>query len=149
MSTFRWVVEEASDEPIPVQTGGEISIAGLSVVKVETWDVENSDTTIATVPETGGTVEPIPASVTGVTPTLDAKASIVRSLTADTKLFRIVVLVVLGLVGSAFAAIVIKDIVQDKIDLQTYAMIVMSFVAGRGSKSLTNNKTPTQSDGSG
>lgn len=149
MSTFRWSVEEASEESMAVQSGGEISIAGLSVVKVETWNVESPDATKAIVPQTGGTVEPIKTSAETVGQASDGEASIIRSLTADRKLFRIVVLVVLGFVSLAFAAIVIKDIVHDKIDLQTYAMIILSFIAGRGSKSLSNNKDTNQGDGSG
>jgi hypothetical protein len=149
MSTFRWTVEDPSEEPIQVQFGGEVNIAGLSVVKVETWHVESPDATVAIVPETGGTVEPIQASAHSVAQASHDETSIVRSLTADKKLFRIVVLIVLGLVGLAFAGIVVKDIVHDKIDLQTYAMIMLSFVAGRGSKSLANNKDTGQGDGSG
>ena len=149
MSTFRWVVEQASEESIPVQSGGEVTIADLLVVKVETWHVENPDPTQAIVPQTGGTVEPIKPSAEAVGQTPAGEASIIRSLTADTKLFRIVVLVVLGFVSLAFAAIVAKDIVHDKIDLQTYAMIILSFVAGRGSKSLKSNKNTNEGDGSG
>jgi hypothetical protein len=149
MSTFRWDVAETSGEPLPVQSGGEVNIAGLSVVKVETWNVETPDATVAIVPETGGTVEPIQASAKSVAHASRDEASIVRSLITDKKLFRIVVLVVLGLVGMGFVGIVIKDIVHDKIDLQTYAMIMLSFAVGRGSKSLANTKDAGQGDGSG
>jgi hypothetical protein len=149
MSTFRWVVEGASEESVPVQHGGEVGIAGLSAVKVETWRVESHDPTKALTPQIGGTVGPIKPSAETVGQTLDGWASIIRSLTADRKLFRIVVLVVLGFFSLAFAAIVIKDIVHDRIDLQTYAMIAFSFIAGRGSKNLMNNKDTNQGDGSG
>jgi hypothetical protein len=149
MSTFKWVVEEASGEPVPVQPSGEVIIADLSVVKVETWRVENPNPTQALVPQAGGTVEPIKPSAATVEKMPAGEASLLRSLTADRKLFRIVVLVVLGFISLAFAAIVIKDIVHDKIDLQTYLMIILSFIGGRGSKSLTSNKYTNQGGSSG
>jgi hypothetical protein len=149
MPTFKWVVEEASGEPVPVQPGGEVIIADLSVAKVETWHVESPNPTQAIVPQAGGTVTPIKPSAEAVEKIPNGEVSIVRSLTADTKLFRIVVLVVLGFISLAFAAIVIKDIAHDKIDLQTYLMIILSFIGGRGSKSLTNSKNTKQGDGSG
>lgn len=149
MSTFKWVVEEASEESIPVQPSGEVKIADLSVVKVETWHVENPNPTQAIVPQAGGTVEPIKPSAEAAEKMLAGEASLLRSLTADKKLFRIVVLVVLGFISLAFAAIVVKDIVHDKIDLQTYLMIILSFIGGRGSKSLTTTKTAKEGGGSG
>jgi hypothetical protein len=149
MSTFKWVVEEASEEAVPVQPGGEVKIADLSVVKVETWHVESPNPTQALAPQAGGTVGPIKSSAEAVEKMPAGEASVIRSLTADRKLFRIVVLVVLGFISLAFAAIVVKDIVHDKIDLQTYLMIILSFIGGRGSKSLTNNKNTNQGGGSG
>jgi len=149
MSTFKWVVEEASEDAILVQPGGEVIIADLSVAKVETWHVESPNPTQAIVPQAGGTVGPIKPSAEAAEKMPTGEASIIRSLTADTKLFRIVVLVVLGVISLAFAAIVVKDIVHDKIDLQTYLMIILSFIGGRGSKSLMNNKTTNQGGGSG
>jgi hypothetical protein len=149
MSTFKWVVEEASEESVPVQPGGEVKIADLSVAKVETWHVESPNPTQVIVPQAGGTVAPIKPSAEAAEKMSAGEASILRSLTADTKLFRIVALVVLGFISLAFAAIVIKDIVHDKIDLQTYLMIILSFIGGRGSKSFTNNKHTNQGGGSG
>jgi hypothetical protein len=135
---------------MPVQSGGEIDIADLSVVSVETWKVETPDTTVALEPQAGGTVEPIQASVKSVEGAPTGGAFILRSLSADQKLFRIVVLVVLALLGITFVAVVANDIRRGKLDFTTYAMFVTSFLLGRGSNRGSSSKKHTkQGDGSG
>lgn len=149
MSTFRWVVTDASEEPMPVQSGGQIDIADLSVVDVESWKVETPDSTVALEPQAGGTVEAIKASGKSVEEASTDGAYIWRSLSADKKLFRVVVLVVLALLGVAFIAVVANDIRRGKLDFSTYAMFITSFILGRNSNRLVSNKHTKQGDGSG
>lgn len=150
MSTFPWSVEDASEEPMPVESGGEVELKDLSVVGGETWKVETPDTAVVLVPHAGGTVEPIRASARSVAeaPPTDG-ASIIRSLSADWKLFRVVVLVVVGLLGLAFVAVVVNDIARGRMEFQTYAMFIASFLAGRGSRGAANHKAKSSSQGDG
>jgi hypothetical protein len=149
MSTFQWKINDASEEPMPVQSGGEIDIADLSVVIIESWGVETPDSTVARVPQASGTVEAIKASGTSVGSASTDEALILRSLSADRKLFRIVVLTVLALLGLAFVAVVANDIRRGKLDFMTYAMFVASFVVGRGSTRIGGDKYTKHGDGSG
>lgn len=134
---------------MPVQSGGDVDIKDLSVVGVETWKVETPDTTVVLVPQASGTVKPIKASAESVAGAPTDEALILRSLSADRQLFRVVILLVLTLLGVAFIAVVINDIARGKMDFQTYGMFILSFLAGRSSKGVSNNKNPTQGDGSG
>jgi hypothetical protein len=132
-----------------VQSGGEIDIADLLVVDVDSWKVETPDSTVALAPQSGGTVESIKASGKSVEGASTDGAFILRSLSADKKLFRVVVLFVLALLGVAFTAVVANDIRRGKLDFATYAMFITSFVLGRNSNRLVNNKHTKQGDGSG
>ncbi|HEV2705899.1 MAG TPA: hypothetical protein VGV59_08235 [Pyrinomonadaceae bacterium] len=149
MSTFRPSIEDASEESLPVQFGGEVEIEDLSVDGVEGWNIQMPDATVSLAEQAGGTVKPIKASFSSVMEAPADKASIIRSLTEDKTLFRIVVLFVLVLLGLAFLAVVANDVMHDRMNFQTYTAFMLAFIVGRESKSITSKKTTNQGDGSG
>jgi hypothetical protein len=148
MSTFHWIIYDAPEDSAPDQKGGEVELRHLRVTGGTTWEVEAPDLKITIQPIHGGTVEPF-SSPGGTEKVLAQKALRVSLLRADSRLFRVVVITVLILLGLGFLVVVVKDVQQNKLDFQTYTMFLSTFLAGIGAGKLGRGGGTEQGDGSG
>lgn len=138
MATFVWDVYDASDESAPDHYGGEVELEKVQPVGGRSWEIKPSDPEVALEPLVSGTVN-IKEPNQKVRRTSTDKTFNTSSLSADRKLFRLVVLVVLVLLGFGFIAVVASDVWQGKLDFKTYTMFLSSFLIGIGVGKAGNN----------
>lgn len=149
MAAFKWEIYDSSAEPVLGQVGGEVELKEVQPCKANTWGITPPDDKVVLEPITGGTVGRIRAPAqTVVGKALTDRVLNLRSLSTDKKLFRIVVLLVVALLGFGFLAVVANDIRQGKLDFQTYTMFLSSFLAGMGVGKVSKIRAG-QGDGSG
>jgi hypothetical protein len=149
MATFNWEIYDASDEPVPDLYGGEVELKEVQPTKGRPWEIQPPDPEVALEPIASGAVNICKGPTQEVRKASTDRTFGISSLSADKRLFRLVVLIVLVLLGCGFITVVVNDVRQGKLDFQTYTMFLSSFLAGLGVGKVSKSTRTEQGDGSG
>jgi hypothetical protein len=136
MSSFKWEVYEASEEPVPQENGGEVELKQIEEVNaVEAWKIETADQSLIIVPVSGGIIEKIGKLENKNIETASDKW--LKPLTADKGLFRFVVIVILLLLF----IVTINDVWHGNLSFTTFVYLLSAFMAAKVyEKSNKNNE---------
>jgi hypothetical protein len=135
---------EASDDPAPEQSGGEIDLSEIDLSEVKqperaTWKVETHDSTISLETVSGGTVE---MRASEYSPNeIFTKGSIKPEASRETRSFnQKVIIIVLVVLGVGFLAVVGRGVIEGTLDFQAYTIFVLSLLAAFGFNSVGGGK---------
>lgn len=114
MSSFKWVISDATDDAALVTQGGAVDLEDAKVVMtVPPWHVQPPDGSVALVPQPGGEVE------------LAERHRDLRSTISPWVLnFAVIVLVVV----SGF--ILVLDVWRENVTFERFLYVLTSFIAG-------------------
>ena len=149
MATFIWEIYDASDDSVPDQYGGEVELEEVQTIRGRPWEIQPPDPKVALEPLASGAVDINKGLIQEVKKASTDKTFNISSMSADRKLFRLVVLVVLVLLSFGFIAVVVNDVQKGNLDFQTYTMFLSSFLAGIGVGKVSKSSGTEQGDGSG
>ena len=114
MSSFEWVITDATEDAALVSRGGAVDLEDAKVVTTEPpWHVQPPDGSVALVPQPGGEVE-LTESHRGLRP-------IISPWVVD---FAVIVLVVVT------GFILVLDVWRENVTFERFLYVLTSFVAG-------------------
>jgi hypothetical protein len=152
MASFKWEIDDASDDSVSGNNGGEVDLGQLRPAKGRSWDLGPPNPDLALEPINSGTIGKIakPKHVARKSPA-DEKACISYSLFTDRELVRTVVLFAVLLLGYGFLAVINRQIEQGELDLTTYLKLLVAILTATGIVSVVkaNRRKADVDDGSG
>lgn len=130
MSSFKWEIEDATDEQTPVVGSGEVEIADLKVVSAQGWAVKESDKSLDIPSVQGGAVGDVDSSKKEDNASNATHG--LGSLNLGRSFNQTVIIIIVALFGLGFLAVVVNNVWHGKLDFQTYMVSIISFLAGMG-----------------
>lgn len=146
MTTFRWVITDASDELTPALDGGSVDLSDVRPIKGNGWDVEMPDDNLVLTPVDGGAVG---ANASGKQVKKASADETSSSLSVGVKFNQTVTLAVLIVLCVGFLAVVVRGVLYGTLDFQTYTSFILSLLAGIGLSKTVGGRKFQQGGGSG
>ena len=128
MSTFKWVISNATDEAALVSQGGTVDLEDAKVVAaVPPWHVQPPDGSVALVPQPGGEVE-----------LAESHRDLRSTISPWVVNFAVIVLVAV----SGF--ILVMDVWRENVTFERFLYVLTSFIAGFRAGSFKGSKEGIQ-----
>jgi hypothetical protein len=134
MSTFNWVITDATEDYAPVVQGGAVDLEDAKVVTtVPPWHVQPPDGSVALVPQPGGEVE-----------LAESHRDLRRTISPWVVNFAVIVLVVVT------GFILVLDVWRENVTFERFLYVLTSFIAGfRLAASKHHTKGSSETNGRG
>jgi len=134
MSSFNWVITDATEDYAPVAQGGAVDLEDAKVVTtVSPWHVQPPDGSVALVPQPGGEVE-----------LAESHRDLRRTISPWVVNFAVIVLVVVT------GFILVLDVWRENVTFERFLYVLTSFIAGfRLAASKHHTKGSSETNGRG
>lgn len=136
------IIAESSEEPMPTVYGGEIETLDANKrIKVFNFDIEEADTNKKLPAVKGGKIKRVIKSGAKVgNGTADERNNPFR---VRQKVYELIISITLLVFLLGFLVVVVSSVYRDKLDFQTYIMIIGAFMSGIGLGRNTRPKPPS------